>query len=239
MLVHRVFHLVKKIAPPPLARGIRAFFTMTLTPFFFSYKSGHYRSALLSKAVDQQGQPIPWYTYPANQFLAAKQFSDCTVLEFGAGQSTLWWSQRAKQIVSLESDRTWYEHLQREVRSANVELHYLPDDLTGWQAAIGDRHFDVIVIDGLDRFKASQIVTDLLKPNGFILLDNAEGSWGEEGTYPIIDWFYARGFRRIDFYGHAPGVMSLHCTSLFYKDDTFVLHDSQPPTTLSVYRYEG
>jgi hypothetical protein len=36
-------------------------------------------------------------------------------------------------------------------------------------------------------------------------LDNSEGFWGAEGSYPIIDLFEQEGFMRVDFCGFAPG----------------------------------
>ena len=56
------------------------------------------------RAVDKKGDPIPWYTYPAIDFLLLRDYRDKNILEFGSGQSTLWWAARAKFVLSLEED---------------------------------------------------------------------------------------------------------------------------------------
>src|SRR5262245_4561702 len=83
---------------PTVFDVLRRVGTAILTPILFTVHQGHFRSALARKAVDATGHPLPWYTYPAIQFLSAKDFCGRRVLEFGAGQSTLWWSARAGQV---------------------------------------------------------------------------------------------------------------------------------------------
>src|SRR5215831_19159207 len=111
MFVHKVFTPIKIVIPKRIAGPIRAFFTAIFTPFYFSYQSGHFKSSMHSKAVDKNSKPLPWYTYPMIDFLVCKELSDKEVLEFGAGQSTLWWADRAHRVVSFESDKNWYSYL--------------------------------------------------------------------------------------------------------------------------------
>jgi len=66
-----------------------------------------------------------------------------SVLEIGAGSSTLLFSKVAKEVVSLETDKRWIAKLEED-KPANVELiHYvypkLPQDLDGcWDMAFVD-----------------------------------------------------------------------------------------------------
>jgi hypothetical protein len=46
------------------------------------------------------------------------------VLEFGGGQSTLWWAERAKNVVTLEGNKEWYEKIKRDMPE-NVDLNYV------------------------------------------------------------------------------------------------------------------
>ena len=95
---------LKRILPAPLWRITRACGTAVITPFRFSFRTGHWGSSLRSKAIDVSGNPLPWYTYPAIDFLAARRFDGKTVLEFGGGQSTLWWSPRTRHVTTIEAD---------------------------------------------------------------------------------------------------------------------------------------
>ena len=172
---------------------------------------------------------IPWYTYPAIDFLSQKNFADRSVLEFGSGNSTLWWAQHARRIVALENDPAWYEKVSKSM-PANVSLHHVADfSLAGAEAHIGEGPFDIIVVDGFDRFKAAQIAVTLLAKGGAIIVDNAEGFWGQEGTYPIMDLLRQRGFSRVDFYGFAPGVIRRHCTSIAFHGNTFLFDGVENP----------
>src|SRR4051812_3930217 len=72
-------------------------------------ETGNFRSAREGMAVDQQGRPLPWYTYPMIDYLNQLDFSEKSVFEFGAGNSTLYWARRAKSVTSIEHDVKWYD----------------------------------------------------------------------------------------------------------------------------------
>lgn len=228
MLIQKVYASFKRLLPTALSKPLRALMTALLTPAYFSWLTGHWQSALRGKPLNRAGAPIPWYTYPAIQLVENKDYRGRTVAEFGAGNSTLWWAQQAAQVVAFEEDEQWFNYLKSRV-PANVELHHLPVDLTGIDTKLGDRRFDVVIVDGLDRFKAVVVARRILKPGGLIIVDNAEGYWGAEGTYPIMDFMRAEGFQRLDLYGFAPGVLLPHCTSIFWKDATFVFAGQENP----------
>jgi hypothetical protein len=210
-------------------RTMRKIGTAILTPVHFSLATGHFRSSLASKALDTRGKPLPWYTYPAIDFLSGVDFSGQSVLEFGAGQSTLWWAERAARVFSVEQDAPWFETVSKAIKNkSNVEVHLTPESFKFAATPLGST-FDVIVIDGGDRFLCAQAALKMLQAGGVIVLDNSEGFWGAEGSYPIIDLFEREGFMRVDFYGFAPGVPKRHCTSLFFRDDARIFRDLRPP----------
>ena len=39
--------------------------------------------------LDRNGNPIPWYTYPAIEYLSQFDYSRKTIFEFGCGNSSL------------------------------------------------------------------------------------------------------------------------------------------------------
>ena len=229
MLVHRVYAKIKKVLPNRAARLIRSGATGLLTPVYFSVRSGHFSSSLRTKAVDRKGNAIPWYTYPLIDLLLVKIFSDKTILEFGAGQSTVWWSQRAKNVLSFEGDQIWFDSLQSNLPT-NVELHYVSNSDPKIVSVLGEKLFDVIIIDGLSRFNASKIALNHLNKRGVIIVDNSDG-WSE-GDYPIMTLFRNEGFSRVDFYGHTPGVMNPHCSSVFFRDSGFIFDGIENPVEM-------
>jgi len=179
-------------------------------------------------AVSKSGDPLPWYTYPSIDFLKYRSYNDRTILEFGAGQSTFWWAQRAKRVVSLEGDEVWFQKLKPHV-SSNVELHLVPVDkpracieaVNRILDSLSEFRFDVIVIDGLWRYEMIDIAIRVVSDTGIIVCDNAEG-------YGFFDGFRSRGFQRVDFFGNAPGVVLPHCTSIFFRPGSFVFDSEYP-----------
>jgi len=218
-----------RLSGPLLKRLAIAF----LTPIPLGYKFGHIRSAMCGRPVESLGHPVPWYTYPATQFLASKDFASKTVLEWGAGHSTLWWARRARSVTSFEADADWAAWLRTRV-PPNVVIRRVAEDTSGADEFLSLQQFDLIVIDGLDRYQCAVKSRGHLREGGALLLDDSEGHWGHDGDYPIIRLFSSGGYQRIDFYGHAPGVFKPRCTSIFFQHRCFLFEGSTPPL-----RYDG
>src|SRR5262245_31531933 len=77
---------------------------------WFSY--GHLKSVRAGRSVDAAGRPIPWYTYPAIEYLRQLDLSEKTVFEYGSGNSTLFWAECAARVVTVEDDERWSERLE-------------------------------------------------------------------------------------------------------------------------------
>ncbi|WP_146749543.1 hypothetical protein [Ensifer adhaerens] len=84
---------------------------------------GWLESAKQHKPMTADGEPCPWYTYPMLHFLGTRQLADLRVFEYGSGNSTLWWSRKAKSVVSVEHDRDWFELISKQ-SPANVTYNY-------------------------------------------------------------------------------------------------------------------
>jgi hypothetical protein len=220
--LHRWSTPIKRMLPSYVWQPIRSIATCVVTPIRFSMITGHARSSFLRRAVDKHGKPIPWYTYPAIDFLGQRDFHDKTILEFGSGQSTLWWSSRAQFVLSVEEDPCWFAKMRGQV-PGNVELHCIPADMGLIESFFRSRQekFDVIIIDGSARAALVGLSFELLAPNGAIILDNSDG-------YGFYEEIRDRPCRKIDFVGFAPGVVLRHCTSIAYLSDCFLLFPDVP-----------
>lgn len=64
---------------------------------------------------------LPLVTWPFLDFLDSLELSQETVLELGAGNSTLWLQRRFARVRSFETDPAWQAALSKRV-AANVEL---------------------------------------------------------------------------------------------------------------------
>lgn len=85
----------------------------------FLEPSGWKRSYLAQKPVDKDGNPLPWYTYGAIEFLSAIVRPHMKVFEYGSGQSTLWWSRMAS-ISAVEHDSEWFQQISALVPEPNT-----------------------------------------------------------------------------------------------------------------------
>ena len=101
--LHKYSAPLKRMLPAAIWQPARALLTGIVTPIRFSQKTGHWKSSLRMSACSSNGAPIPWYTYPAIDFLMQRNFEDRNVLEFGGGELTLWWSMRARSVLTIEN----------------------------------------------------------------------------------------------------------------------------------------
>jgi hypothetical protein len=219
--LRRGVRALRRLLPRFLFEPLRSIGTALWTPLTFSVASGHLRSSFCLRAVDKRGNALPWYTYPAIDFLSRKDFHAARILEWGAGQSTLWWAARAHEVVAIEGDPAWADNLRGRL-PANATLHLADPDLKEIQKKFCGP-FDVIIVDGLDRLECARLSLDYLAEGGAILLDNSDGTWSGDGSFPILELFRGRQFSRVDFYGYVPGVSAKQCTSLFFNKDCFLL----------------
>jgi len=223
----RVAAVLEKILPERVFWRIHGFVVAFATPVRFGHVSGHFRSSIVHRPMDNQGRPSPWMTYPVINFLEGKDLKDKRILEWGAGQSTMWWAARAREVVSFEADQTWFKFVSGRIPS-NVKLGLVDERLNKVPPDLLNDKFDIVVVDGLDRVAAARISVDMLAEDGALIMDDSEQPWSPQG-YPILDFMRERGFQRIDFFGHAPAVIRRHCTSVFIKQRCFLLAGTEIP----------
>ena len=45
----------------------------------------------------------------------------------------------------------------------------------------------------------------------------------------MLNFLHEKNYNRVDFYGHAPGVLLTHTTSIFFKSETFIFNNQDYP----------
>ena len=226
--LHAAFTPLTRVLPRWLTDRIRRITIAVITPVLFSHRTGHFRSSLRKAAMSKSGEPLPWYTYQSIEFLHHRPYADKVVLEFGGGQSTLWWAKRARHVVTFEGDREWHALLAARVPE-NVDLHRIDADngaacVRAVESILQSKPcqtFDVVVIDGLYRTELVEVARRVVANTGIIICDNAEG-------YGFQEAFARSGLMRVDFVGNAPGVMLPHATSVFFGPGSFAFSPDLP-----------
>lgn len=184
---------------------------------YYLNQQGWFLSSITESAVDMMGLPLPWYTYSAIAFILPRIKKNWTLLEFGSGNSTLWWSERVYQILSVEHDENWFSQMQAKI-PGNVELRHVHLEYGGEYSKVPLQFtnlFDVIIIDGRDRVNCAKNSLASLKHDGVIIWDNSDRDDYAEGYTFLIN----NGFRRIDFWGMGPINAIGWCTSVFYRTE--------------------
>ena len=178
-----------------------------------SFDFGQWGSIKTRMCFDAEGRPIPWYTYPAIEYLKQLDMRDKAVFEFGSGNSSLFWSDRAKEVLSVEIRTLWYEMVDRDDRR-NLEILFAPykDEYVNSIVKV-NREFDVIIVDGSFRFDCAKVAVNYLKDGGMIILDNSD--WHPKTS----EFLRSRNLIEVDFSGFGPINGYTWTTSLFLSRD--------------------
>jgi hypothetical protein len=177
----------------------------------FENDYGHHQSVLLGKPVDSDLNPIPWYTYPAIEYLKQFDFSDKNIFEYGSGNSSIFWASLAKSVTSVEKDASWFEVISKS-KSSNLNI-ILKEQKSEYVNCIesGNILYDLIVIDGAYRYDCAEVAIKYLSNDGLIILDDSE-------RYPeLCSALRNNNLIQVDFFGLTPIVYYTKTTSLFLQ----------------------
>jgi len=153
----------------------------------------------------------PLLTWPFLDFIEHLDLRQASLIELGAGFSTLWLSKRFGKIRSFETNPEWYAAVKRNVTD-NVELSLV--SLAQLETADFEYHAEPwLLVDFAG--KRSAFLNQFLerakagaRPSA-IVLDNAD--WYRRGAQLLQQ----HGYLELPFYGFKSGQSWISCTSLF------------------------
>jgi hypothetical protein len=198
----------------------------------FLWQTGWFKSTFSKKSVGKLNEKLPWFTYPMIKFLEKKLEKNFSVLEFGGGNSTLWFSPRVGHIHTVENESSWFTYMKNnspenallELIQVKSELNYselafLPlNNPTPYSFGGGDSIFDIIIIDGIDRNNCIVNSYKKLSENGIFIIDNTDTNY-EIKLKQGFEFLQNKDFKRLDFWGMCPIVARISCTSIFYRSN--------------------
>jgi len=79
---------------------------------------GYFESIETGEPI-RNGQPVPLLTYSFIDYLESHDFSDFNLIEFGSGNSTLYFEKRFKSVTSYETDIEWYKKIKNLITTTN------------------------------------------------------------------------------------------------------------------------
>jgi predicted O-methyltransferase YrrM len=149
-------------------------------------------------------------TYSSINFLDGR-LADTRIFEYGGGNSTVWYADRASGVVSVEHNKKWYQKIQSQMPE-NTTTHYIPPD--SYTEAIDSRGpFDVVIVDGLHRNQCIEAAIPELSESGVIILDDAQREKYDAGKQKLRD----EGYRQLTFEGLKPSNRMPSKTVVYYK----------------------
>jgi Methyltransferase domain len=121
---------------------------------------------------------LPWLGFRAMDAIQQILTPTSTVLEFGAGMSSVWLAQRCGHLTSIETNPEWHRRcLELLARKSltNIRLCLAATD-TDYPRLndLPDQSFDFILVDGINRLTEMQIALKKIKRDGHIYLDNSD-----------------------------------------------------------------
>ena len=177
-------------------------------------KSGHLMSIACARPVNAEGYPVPWFTYPAIDFLDGIVSKEWMVFEWGSGNSTLWWASRVHSVVAVEDNNNWYVEISKKLPK-NAQI--LNKEGCDYYKVISDfpkNKFDVIVLDGSQRNECLKMAIPHLNEDGILIFDNSDSKEYIESS----NYLSSLDFYRIDFWGLIPSFLYKTCTTIYFKN---------------------
>ena len=120
---------------------------------------------------------LPWIPQSAIPRLESLIQPTWRIMEFGSGMSTLWYAQRAQHVKCIEHNPEWHAFLKEKLQKdhmTNVECVLREPDTYISEQDLEDPKYDLVVVDGLRRSECIKQALHLIKPGGWIDLDNTE-----------------------------------------------------------------
>ncbi len=169
---------------------------------------------------DRDGNPIPWYTYPAIEYLSQFDYRDKKIFEYGCGNSSLFWSARAESVTSIEDNPKWFTKWEKEFDRANLDVRWRDEGEAYEQAVFEDGcRYDVIVVDGKRRAECAAAAVKALAVGGMVILDDSDRINTSKEYMKAVAALKEADLIQVDFYGFCPMNCYSKNTSLFLRRD--------------------
>jgi hypothetical protein len=179
----------------------------------YLFENGWFRSMEENRSVNLQGEEIAWLPYSLLRFLNARLNKGMRVLEFGSGASSIYFSRRVKQVVSVEDNTDWYTKL-LENKPENLFLILAETKDAYVNIQYEELNFELILVDGEFREDCLFKSIEYLSRDGVIVLDDTNA----EVFSRLIPKMTELGFKHLKFNDFAPIFNYNKESTLFYRD---------------------
>ena len=217
MLKKKLAEILTKVLPRQVQASLKNYRIL-------SKELGQYESIKRWDCRDKSGDEIPWYTYPAIEYLGNLDFRDADVFEYGSGNSSVFWGKRCNHLVCIEDDEEWYQKIRGKL-PANVDYQLVEKDEDAYVSSISryEQEFDVIIVDGNYRHACARRAVTKLKSDGLVILDNSD--WFEK----TAEFLRGEDLIEVDMAGFGPINGYRWVTSFFFTRNVKLKSLSRQP----------
>jgi len=167
---------------------------------------------------------LPWFSWPAIDFLDGFVQPGTEVFEYGGGGSTVFFAEHGATVTVMEDQAVWCDRIVEalKVRGLAADVRSLPVnparvDLFAASGYVNglDKPYKVIVVDGIETTPAPLLrpicfahAESLVERGGIIVVDDA---WRYDGAFTSN-----RARARREFEGVGPGRNGVTRTDIYY-----------------------
>jgi predicted O-methyltransferase YrrM len=132
--------------------------------------------------------PKPFIVVDAVEYMEkfiASLDRQCSVLEVGAGNSSLWFLSKGCKVLSFEHNKEWASDIVQNAEKAypnylkNLQIDVCQGPKALHKISHVTENFDIILIDSMNeftsRFEAIKILKNKVSEDGILVLDNSDG----------------------------------------------------------------
>lgn len=155
---------------------------------------------------------LPWIPSAARRRIEGLIQPDWTILECGAGMSTVWWSERVRAVSSLEENQEWRGRISDELtRIGATNVEFLAS--TNYANSIRElaRAWSMVVVDGGRRDECVAAALRCCPRPHWIYLDNSDRSPSQPAMKRAEELLLSASARpeHIEYFtGYAPGQLA-------------------------------
>ena len=186
-------------------------------------KYGYRNSLSKGKPVSAVGSALPWYTYPAIEYLSQLNAKGLNIFEYGCGYSTIFWLSKGANVWAVDHDVSWFDYMNGQ--NINAQDLYFADSSLAYASTISKPEilFDLVIIDGAWRNECANSALSYLREGGMIVLDNSD--WYTD----VAAFLKNKNFFQVDFNGMGPINNYCWTTSIFIKTKTYLIERISSP----------
>ena len=155
--------------------------------------------------------PFPLLTYSFMDYIESHDVSDFNLIEFGSGNSTLYFEKKFNKVFSFETNKVWFDKIKPQLK--NTDYHFTgPAKLEEGDYKINfiEGNYFALIDAACNRYKITFSLLNKIKPH-YIILDNSE--WYPNTVKLIVDEDYLH----MPFWGYKNTEHWESCTSLFIR----------------------